>query len=143
MSGDVNDGCASAGCASPPLPRRVAAFIWNRRHLRQTDSLTTALVTEDTFERSNLFSGCRKGCVEGRIYVFFTATNEKTKKYKGALQIFTVFSFPLAPITLLFPSLSPISFFYFSCVYNVISAEDLTRSLSFSDSAGETLRNVP
>lgn len=33
--------------------------------------------------------------------------------------------------------------FYFSCVYNVILAEDLTRSLSFTDSAGETLQNVP
>lgn len=80
-------------------------------------------MTEDTFKRSKLFS-CReadvRGCVEGRpcviFFIFFTGTNEKTKEYKGALQIFTVFSFPLAPITPLFPTLGPISFLFLLCL---------------------------
>lgn len=46
----------------------------------------------------------------------FTGTNEKTKEYKGALQTFTVFSFPLAPIARLFPILRPISFLFLWCL---------------------------
>lgn len=46
----------------------------------------------------------------------FTGTNEKTKEYKGALQTFAVFSFPLAPTARLFPMLSPISFLFLWCL---------------------------
>lgn len=131
---------------------RVSAFIWNRRHLRETDSLTTALVAEDTFKRSKLFS-CRgadvRGCVEGRIYVafffFFTGTSEKKKKRRSTREHFRYSPslVSLWPRSLRSFRRSGQYLFYFSCVYNVIWAEDLTRSLSFADSAGEPLRNVP
>lgn len=61
---------------------------------------------------------------------------KKQKEYKRALQKYTVLCVPLAPTTPLFTMLSPI-YFYFSGVYNVISAEVLTRSLSFIGSAGK------
>lgn len=126
-----------------PPQMRVSAFIWIRLHLKETDSLTTVPVTEDTFKRSEPFS-CQeadvRGCGKGRIYVFlvfFTGTNGKTKEYKGALQTFTSLV-SLWPRSLGSSLCSDQYLFYFSGVYNVISGEDLTRSLSFGNSAGET-----
>lgn len=66
--------------------------------------------------------------------------SEKTKEYKRALQKkkkkSTVLCVPPAPAAQFLATLSPISF-YFSGVYNVISAEGLTRSLRFVGSAGK------
>lgn len=50
INSDVDDGCTSAGYSSTPPQTRASAFIWNRPHLKETDSLTTVLVTEDTFK---------------------------------------------------------------------------------------------
>ena len=68
---------------------------------------------------------------------YFMRTNEKNKNvWRGTSEIHCLMR-PCGPRPItLFTMLSPISF-HFSCVYNVISADDLTRSLSFIGSAGK------
>lgn len=111
--------------------------------------LTTVIVTQDTFKRLwkaevPFMSGEWQRAWKKRGE-YFAGISEKTKEYKRALQKkkkrkekkkSTVLCVPPALTAQFLATLSPISF-YFSGVYNVISAEGLTRSLRFVGSAGK------
>ena len=132
ISSDVNDGCPSAGRTSEPPFRGLATSVWNGLHL-QSGGLNHSHCDTGYIEktlRAESLSCQRNDMSERRKY--FTGTNEKKQRMRGHFRNLLSYASLWPPDR--FNSLTMLSSisFNFSGVYNVISAEDLTRSLSFN-----------